>query len=45
MNTVEGFFVNDFESKKARAEELRKIIEYHNKKYYENDEPEIEDFE
>ena len=45
MNTVEGFFVNDFETKKARAEELRKIIEYHNKKYYENDEPEIEDFE
>ncbi len=37
--------MTDFETKKARAEELRKIIEYHNKKYYENDEPEIEDFE
>lgn len=30
---------------KKRAEELRDIINYHNKKYYENDEPEIEDFE
>ena len=30
---------------RKRAEELRDIINYHNKKYYENDEPEIEDFE
>ncbi len=30
---------------RKRAEELREIINYHNKKYYENDEPEIEDFE
>lgn len=37
--------MNEFEQNKLRAEELRKIIEYHNKKYYENDEPEIEDFE
>ncbi|MDO4380808.1 MAG: NAD-dependent DNA ligase LigA, partial [Clostridia bacterium] len=37
--------MTDFETKKSRAEELSKIIEYHNKKYYENDEPEIEDFE
>ena len=37
--------MNDFETKKARAAELRSVIEYHNKKYYENDEPEIEDFE
>jgi len=37
--------MTDFEEKQARAEELRKTIEYHNKKYYENDEPEIEDFE
>ena len=37
--------MNDFELMKKRAEELRGIIEYHNKKYYENDEPEIEDFE
>lgn len=29
----------------ARIFELRKIIEYHNKRYYENDSPEIEDFE
>ena len=37
--------MTDFELMKNRAEELRSIIEYHNKKYYENDEPEIEDFE
>ncbi|MBQ8029296.1 MAG: NAD-dependent DNA ligase LigA [Clostridia bacterium] len=35
----------DFDSAAKRAEELRAIIEYHNKKYYENDAPEIEDFE
>lgn len=37
--------MTDFELSKKRSEELRSIIEYHNKKYYENDEPEIEDFE
>ena len=37
--------MNDFELMKKRSEELRDIINYHNKKYYENDEPEIEDFE
>ncbi len=37
--------MTDFEVSKLRSEELRSIIEYHNKKYYENDEPEIEDFE
>lgn len=37
--------MTDFETKQKRAEELRGMIEYHNKKYYENDEPEIEDFE
>ena len=37
--------MTDFELNKKRAEELRTVIEYHNKKYYENDEPEIEDFE
>ena len=35
----------DFNKASARAAELRDIIEYHNKKYYENDAPEIEDFE
>ncbi len=35
----------NFEESRKRAEELRDIINYHNKKYYENDEPEIEDFE
>lgn len=29
----------------ARAAQLREIIEYHNKRYYENDAPEIEDYE
>ncbi len=28
-----------------RAQELRELIEYHNEKYYNQDEPEIEDFE
>ncbi len=37
--------MNRFDDMQKRAAELRKIIEYHNKKYYENDEPEIEDFE
>lgn len=37
--------MNELELATKRAEELRNIIEYHNKKYYENDEPEIEDFE
>lgn len=37
--------MTDFDKNKKRSEELRAIIEYHNKKYYENDEPEIEDFE
>ena len=33
------------EEAKKRAEALREIINYHNKRYYENDEPEIEDYE
>ncbi len=37
--------MNDYEKIKKRSIELRETIEYHNKKYYENDEPEIEDFE
>ncbi|MDD6021920.1 MAG: NAD-dependent DNA ligase LigA [Oscillospiraceae bacterium] len=37
--------MDNFSEKKKRAEELRLIINYHNKKYYENDAPEIEDFE
>ena len=37
--------MNDLDLMKKRADELRDIINYHNKKYYENDEPEIEDFE
>lgn len=37
--------MDNFDNIKKRAEELRELIEYHNKKYYDNDEPEIEDFE
>lgn len=37
--------MKDFETQKKRAEELRKIIEYHNDRYYNQDEPEIDDFE
>lgn len=37
--------MDSFNEKKQRADELRLIINYHNKKYYENDAPEIEDFE
>ncbi len=36
--------MNEIERMKARAAELREIINYHNKRYYENDAPEIEDF-
>ncbi|WP_100489256.1 NAD-dependent DNA ligase LigA [Sporolactobacillus pectinivorans] len=32
-------------SDKARVEELRKIIWYHNKRYYDEDQPEITDYE
>jgi DNA ligase (NAD+) len=35
----------DKQMAKARIEELRKIIEYHNKRYYDDDDPEISDFE
>lgn len=37
--------MNDIIEMRKKAQQLRDIINYHNKKYYENDEPEIEDFE
>lgn len=37
--------VMDFSSARKRADELKELIEYHNKKYYDEDEPEIEDSE
>ncbi|MCM1544174.1 MAG: NAD-dependent DNA ligase LigA [Ruminococcus sp.] len=37
--------MNNAELAAKRAAELREIISYHNKKYYDNDAPEIEDFE
>lgn len=33
------------EEAKQRIEELRGIVEYHAKRYYDDDEPEISDFE
>lgn len=35
----------DLAKAKKRVKELRETIEYHNKKYYDDDEPEISDFE
>ena len=35
----------DKQKAKKRIEELREIIEYHNKRYYDDDSPEISDFE
>lgn len=35
----------DKEQAKIRIEQLRKEIEYHNKRYYDDDDPEISDFE
>lgn len=35
----------DFEKAKARAEELSKELKYHNDRYYNNDAPEISDYE
>ena len=35
----------DKQKAKQRIEELQKIIAYHNKKYYDDDDPEISDFE
>ena len=36
---------NDKKAVKKQIDDLRKQIEYHNKKYYEQDDPEISDFE
>lgn len=37
--------MTDFNTAAKRVAELTEIINYHNKKYYDNDAPEIEDFE
>lgn len=37
--------MTELETKKIRAEELRNLLEYHSKRYYEMDEPEIDDYE
>ena len=35
----------EFKEAKLRAEELAKLIRYHNERYYNEDSPEITDFE
>lgn len=35
----------DLDKAKQRVKELRRLIEYHNNRYYNDDDPEIEDFE
>ena len=37
--------MTDFEQSRIRAEKLRAELEYHSKRYYEMDAPEIEDYE
>lgn len=37
--------MSSFKEKQERAKELRELLEYHSRKYYEDDNPEIEDFE
>ncbi len=37
--------MDNMEQIETRMRQLRETIEYHNKRYYENDAPEIEDFE
>lgn len=37
--------MDSFKEKQERAKELRELLEYHSRKYYEEDNPEIEDFE
>lgn len=37
--------MTDFEIKKQRVQELTELLNYHNKRYYDDDSPEIEDFE
>lgn len=44
-NVTERIFDMDINTAKKRAKELREIISYHNEKYYNQDSPEIDDFE
>lgn len=37
--------MTDFEAKQARVEELRRLVEYHSDRYYNQDSPEISDYE
>lgn len=37
--------MDSFKEKQNRARELRELLEYHSRKYYEDDDPEIEDYE
>lgn len=37
--------MTDFEARQARVEELRRLVEYHSDRYYNQDSPEISDYE
>ncbi len=45
LMSIEGDSNMEKEKAKKRIEELRNLIEYHAKRYYDEDSPEISDFE
>ena len=44
-NWQEGVYMAGFETVQKRVQELRSLLNYHSKRYYEEDAPEIEDYE
>ena len=45
MSTESGLNGMDLEQARRRVQELREVIDYHSRRYYDQDEPEIEDDE
>ena len=45
MSTESGLNGMDLEQARRRVQELREMIDYHSRRYYDQDEPEIEDDE
>ena len=43
--TIERYDILNKNDAELRADELRRLIDYHNQKYYNEDSPEIDDFE